>query len=69
MTTRRTERRPRRSAEFRDAKDWTAVAANLIWLHAHTHEEEHEAVHLLARDLGADPDWLHDAAIQQAELS
>lgn len=60
-TTRRTERRPQVSAGFRGRPDWVAVRANLVWMHGHTHEEEHEAVHLIAESLGADKDWLHDA--------
>lgn len=66
MTTRRTERRPQVSAGPRGHPDWVAVRCNLVWLHAHTHDEEHETVHLLARDMGFDTDWLHDAAKQTA---
>ena len=58
-------KRPTRSADWRNP-DMVSVRANLLWLHAHTHEEEHETVHLIAEGLGADKDWLHDAAKEQA---
>lgn len=62
MTTiRRTERRPTVSAGPRGRPDWVSVRANLISLHGHTYEEEHETVHLIAEGLGFDKEWLHDA--------
>lgn len=52
MTARRPNHRPTRSADWRNP-DMVAVRANLLYLHARTHEEEHEAVHLIAEGLGA----------------
>lgn len=66
MTARRPNRRPTRSADWRNP-DMVAVRANLLYLHARTHEEEHEAVHLIAEGLGAPADWLHDAALERAK--
>lgn len=56
----------RRSRPSKRQPDWVAIEANLRWLHTfvdsqynQTANEVHEAVHLLARDLGFPEDWLH----------